>query len=820
MKFLAKRMHWVAVLGCIALLGASTTAGAREFCVHTVDELSAALSDAADRPDIPSVIKVVKGTYNVYGSTLQTGFYNGLRVDSFGPMQLLGGYDAVCEARELNPANTVFDSMGHEVADFSEFYGDVRIEGITFQNFGGDALRFFATEDGSWVKIDNNVFRHTSVYVVEGFYNDAFSFSFNNNLVAGATSAGDGVYVFDDGPMHFDGNTIVDNSGYGLWICGDGDVELGNNIVWNNSSEDIHIACPNDTDPGTGLFYENIYGTKFAYEATGSYGTSHSDPQFVGAAGGNYRLQGGSPAINSGDSSLSHPGVDLDGNPRVVGSTIDRGAYESSVDDTIPTTLTVTNANDQGPGSLRQAILDANASPDFSYINFNIPGTCPIVIAPDSADLPKITHGVRIDGYTQPGSKANSATQGDNATRCIVLSGQYGLQTGLWFAGASGEQFWLQGLVIKGFSANGLLISGGTGSLVWGNQFGGRFNGATLTPNGKNIAVSGDTYSNQIGGDAPAQLNVIDGATGAGVSITGLPPLFMSTGNSVIGNLIGTWGGETGTLVGNAVGVDVSTSGNSVRDNVIVGSGSDGVLLHGTFAHDNTIENNRIGRIDSFCFSFPTHFCYNDDAPNGRHGVRIEAGAHDNLVQGNTVWYNTQMGISVADSGKNNELSANSIYQNGSYGIDLDGVGRNDNDSDHGATNLPNRGLNYPEQIQAWGGTRHGTVSGMLFSTNGNYQIQVFSSAAADNMSNGEGEVFHRSGLSLISNASPGIDGSDAFSISFSSPTVSLAGRQITLTAIDSNGNTSEFSESVTYLCDVIFRNGYDDSEGEKCPAP
>ncbi len=38
-------------------------------------------------------------------------------------------------------------------------------------------------------------------------------------------------------------------------------------------------------------------------------------------------------------------------------------------------TFTVTNTNDSGAGSLRQAILDANANPGDDTIAFNIPGS-------------------------------------------------------------------------------------------------------------------------------------------------------------------------------------------------------------------------------------------------------------------------------------------------------------------------------------------------------------------------------------------------------------------------------------------------------------
>src|SRR5439155_12878032 len=44
-------------------------------------------------------------------------------------------------------------------------------------------------------------------------------------------------------------------------------------------------------------------------------------------------------------------------------------------------TLVVTNTNDSGPGSLRQAILDADASPGADSMAFNILGPGPFTIA-------------------------------------------------------------------------------------------------------------------------------------------------------------------------------------------------------------------------------------------------------------------------------------------------------------------------------------------------------------------------------------------------------------------------------------------------------
>src|SRR5438874_2131308 len=82
-------------------------------------------------------------------------------------------------------------------------------------------------------------------------------------------------------------------------------------------------------------------------------------------------------------------------------------------------TLTVTTTADSGAGSLRQAILDANAAAGTDTIAFNIPGAGVQTIAP-LTNLPMVTEAVVIDGYTQPGTSANSLATGDNAVLLIV----------------------------------------------------------------------------------------------------------------------------------------------------------------------------------------------------------------------------------------------------------------------------------------------------------------------------------------------------------------------------------------------------------------
>jgi hypothetical protein len=97
-------------------------------------------------------------------------------------------------------------------------------------------------------------------------------------------------------------------------------------------------------------------------------------------------------------------------------------------------TFMVTNTDDGGPGSLRQAILDANAAANVGgpdEIHFNIPGPGVHTIAPSLGNPAfTIADPVIIDGYTQPRNDgsgalatANTLALGDNALLLIEING-------------------------------------------------------------------------------------------------------------------------------------------------------------------------------------------------------------------------------------------------------------------------------------------------------------------------------------------------------------------------------------------------------------
>jgi hypothetical protein len=135
-------------------------------------------------------------------------------------------------------------------------------------------------------------------------------------------------------------------------------------------------------------------------------------------------------------------------------------AVTVSITVTSPTSLVVINTADSGAGSLRQALTTAQIE-SGSLISFAIPNAGPHVIQPLSA-LPAVSAPTIIDGYTQPGSAANTAPVGTNAVIQIQIAGTSAAQ-GVSGLNVTGGASTIRGLSITGFSNNGILLDTAAG---------------------------------------------------------------------------------------------------------------------------------------------------------------------------------------------------------------------------------------------------------------------------------------------------------------------------------------------------------------------
>src|SRR4028118_718722 len=347
-------------------------------------------------------------------------------------------------------------------------------------------------------------------------------------------------------------------------------------------------------------------------------------------------------------------------------------------------TYTVTNKLDSGPGSLRDAIDQANSNPGLDTINFEIPGNGPHTIDLVQA-LPVITSPVLIDGQSQPGYnkpgfiKPIIELNGSSVQQPLSGAANInGLELGksAMVGAEDSSRSTIQGLVIKGFGKSG--NSGGNGILVQTNNniiqdnyIGIESSGTTTVGNTIGIRIESYTQNNS------PKVNLITDN--------------IISGNGVAGIFVGKAATET-KITANIIGTDLMRT-------TPLGNEGDGILILAQGSNNNVIGGTSPGDMNII-------------ANNKGSGIEIKASSGSYTIQGNNIYNNKRLGIDLI----------------GNTGVTSNDVG----DADTGSNNLQN----YPVLTSVSGNT----VSGILNSTpNASFRVEFFANSSAGA---GQGEAF------------------------------------------------------------------------------
>ena len=394
-----------------------------------------------------------------------------------------------------------------------------------------------------------------------------------------------------------------------------------------------------------------------------------------------------------------------------------------------------------------------------NYIGTDVSGTKAVA---------NVLAGIRIQG-------CSNVIGGVTAGSGNVISGNG--QEGVWLVGVSGNTI---GNLVQG-NLIGLDVTG-TNSL--GNSYAG-------------VGIS-SAAGNQIGGIVSGARNVISG-NGAQLQTIGYVGVFLigagTSGNLIQGNYIGT--DSSGTLGrGNAnegiyfLNVFSNQIGGSVAGagNLISANNARGIWLAN--ASRNVVQGNFIG----------TKADGTNALGNLWHGIDIDVNSTNNTVGGPVsgagnhiafaqTWQgNGYSGVRVRTGSLNNLISGNSIFSNAELGIDLGGYWVTANvDCETGQGTAANAGQNYPVLTNVYSGTVT-QIRGTLDSGAGKtYLLQFFSNPSGNALGYGEGQVFlGQTNLTL------GATCSSNFTVVL--PVSVPDGWVVTATATDLANNTSEFS--------------------------
>jgi hypothetical protein len=307
-----------------------------------------------------------------------------------------------------------------------------------------------------------------------------------------------------------------------------------------------------------------------------------------------------------------------------------------------------------------------------------------------------------------------------------------------------------------------------------------------------------NAYSNQIGGIAAGAGNLL--------SANGRQGIFMTSAswNVIQGNRIGT--DASGTLsLGNSWGaISMGNANSNQIGGVTVGSGNlvsangssyagDAILMT---ANDswNVIQGNFIGTKADGTSALGNYY----------HGIDINGGCTNNSIGGTAAGAGNHIafaktplysGVRVRTGAQNNLISGNCIFSNAELGIDLSptdgGTAYGVNPIVHLGTNIAvnaaNAGQNYPVLTNVYVGTATQIRGTFDSATNKTYVLQFFSSPSGNKLGYGEGQVYLGQASVVLGAICP-----TNFAVTL--PAFVPAGWVVTATATDPANNTSEFS--------------------------
>ena len=494
----------------------------------------------------------------------------------------------------------------------------------------------------------------------------------------------------------------------------------------------------------------------------------------------------------------------------------------------------VTNTNDAGPGSLRQAIIDANSNSSITSIQFSIPasdpnfhaahGTYTIAI---STMLPTINRqGLVVDGYSQKtnqtpantgfiGSAIQTGYPASGTTALIpvpeirIIPRDTNLQRGITIAA---KNVTIRGLGIAGFGfnftnndGNIVLLAGADGAVIESNVLGSMNHTLAIPASNKEKTAGNNVVAFDVkNGKLKDNIIAFAGSMGAFFN-------YQCSGWEVRGNEFAA-NGRVNVICDN-IDIAYKSSDFVVEKNAMYAAGANGIDLHNaTGSHIiryNTIFNNGQLRVEN-------------------SGIRVYG--QNNNIHNNNIYSNHGAGIMVTTDAVYNAMQSNRFKDNGNYqvgsfpktnniAINLNAPGENNlrgtapfytlndvNDADNGGNELHN----FPVIDQAYiqGGMLHvkgfarpgaqvELYTGDLFTgavfPQGVEPLGIFTEGSADDNDATTGSY----GPGAVLGTVVGQDMTNRFHFILPKPASVNAGTLLTALST-SNGNTSEFGNSAT----------------------